>query len=288
MMKQPESKVLLVDDDQQNLKSLLNLLRQKKDKYEPLTAPNGQVALQILRQTVPDLIITDWAMPQVSGLGLIKTVRQTPHLAHIPAIIVTGVNTTPENLQEAFDAGANDYLTKPLNPVELYARTDAALQMYYAMCTIRQQRQTIEDQKNRELSTKAIEIAQKNRLLEDVGKVVQEAVLQLEAGSVKQSLRQVIKTIRGNLYFNNEWDAFKLHFEQVHPHFFASLQQQFASLTLADLRHCAYIKIGLSNREVAQIMNISPESVVKQHYRIKKKMGVASKQTLGEIVMQAV
>jgi len=282
-MKNKVSEILLVDDNQQSLRTLLNFLQKKSKLYQPLTAPNGKIASQILQKVTPDLVITDWDMPLMDGLSLIRHLRKQPNTRSVPVIIVTGINTTPENLQEAFDAGANDYITKPFNSVELYARAQSAIEMYQALRTIQAQSQMIEDQKNRELSTKTMVIAQKNQLLEDIRKDIQEVTREVNDG-LKSDLLRIERKIKNNQNLNNEWDTFKLHFEQVHPRFFDVLQRSFKNLSQIDLRHCAYIKIGLSNKEISRILSISSESVVKQHYRIKKKMGFATHKTLGEVV----
>lgn len=248
----PPYQVLLVDDDRANLQYLLQLMLQKKTHYSPMTVTHGRAALEVLEEVIPDLIITDWEMPQMDGVTLIRRVRQQTALAQVPVIIITGVNTTPENLQQAFAAGANDYIAKPLNPVELYARADAALRMYQAMHTIEQQRKTIEEQKNRELSAKTLEIAQKNQLLDSLRREVHSTV-HVAKGEVQKQLLRIEKRIQRNLNPQNDWTTFKLHFEQVHPQFFERLQQRFPALTLIDLRHCAYLKIGLSNKEIALV-----------------------------------
>ena len=81
------------------------------------------------------------------------------------------------------------------------------------------------------------------------------------------------------------WDTFKIHFEQVHPNFYTQLTQRYQNLSQIDLRHCAYLKIGLSNEEIAHLLNISVDSVSRQHHRIEKKMNLAPGKTLNEIVM---
>ena len=283
IMKNKVSQVLLVDDDQQSLRTLLNFLQKKSKLYQPLTAPNGKIATQILQKVTPDLVITDWEMPLMDGLSLIRHLRKQPKTQSIPAIIVTGINTTPENLQEAFDAGANDYITKPFNSVELYARAKSAIEMYQALRTIQAQSLMLEDQKNRELSTKTMIIAQKNQLLEDIRKDIRVVIGEVN-DRPKQDLLRIERKIKNNQNLNDEWDTFKLHFEQVHPRFFEVLQRSFKNLSQIDLRHCAYIKIGLSNKEIGRILSISSESVVKQHYRIKKKMGFSTNKTLGDVV----
>lgn len=280
-----EDTILVVDDDKNNLQVVIHHLESRNKNYQFLSAPNGQVATKVLQKRLPDLIITDWDMPFMNGIELIRWLKAQPQTTDIPVIIVTGVNTDPNNLQVAFEAGAVDYIRKPINHIELYARIDAALGMYKAMRTIKQQRGIIEDQKNRELSTQTIQLTQKNQLLNDIQEKVQAVAYKLR-GELKQEMRQIEKLITSNLNMGNEWEVFKLHFENVHPHFFEDLQQRYPSLSLNDQRHCAYLKIGLSNKEIAHIFNISASSVITHHYRIKKKMGFTGDQKLVDVIVQ--
>ena len=66
--------------------------------------------------------------------------------------------------------------------------------------------------------------------------------------------------------------------------FFDSMLKKCPGLSMTDLRHCAYLKIGLSNKEIAHIFNISATSVITHHYRIKKKVGASDDRKLAEIV----
>lgn len=277
--------ILIVDDDKEGLKTLNYHLHRKA--YRIQSAANGAIALKILERTLPELIITDWDMPQVNGIELIQRVKNNPTTRHLPMIIITGINTTPENLKKAFDAGADDFIAKPLNYIELYARVDSTLKMYRALHTVQEQRRIIEDQKNRELSSKTIEIIQKKQLLGSIHDKVHKIAYNL-SGKLKTEMRAIEKEIENSLNMENEWEVFKVHFENVHPNFFDVLLRRCPSLSQTDLRHCAYLKIGLSNNEIAYIFNISASSVITHHYRIKKKIGFEGKQKLAEFIAKMV
>ena len=75
-----------------------------------------------------DLILLDIIMPEIDGIVSCYKIKNTPHTRHIPVIMVTG-DTTTESLQKAFEAGATDYITKPLKKVELLVRIGAALRL---------------------------------------------------------------------------------------------------------------------------------------------------------------
>ncbi|HAS42454.1 MAG TPA: hypothetical protein DCS93_18390 [Microscillaceae bacterium] len=275
--------ILIVDDDKEGLKTLNYYFEESPQKYQVLSASNGTTALKVLRKKIPELIITDWDMPEMNGLELIQHIKGNQATAHLPVIIITGINTSPQNLKKAFDIGADDFLTKPLNQIELFARTNATLKMYRAFHTIKKQREVIEDQKNRELNSKTIEVVQKRQLLSNIQKRVNKVGYKVR-GELKAEMRDIEKEIHNSLSFENEWKTFKVHFENVHPHFFDDLLKKCATLSQADLRHCAYLKIGLNNNEIAHIFGISASSVITQHYRIKKKLGIKGKQRLASFV----
>ena len=278
-----QNTILVVDDDKEGLKMLNYYLGNSPQKYQVLSASNGAIALDILQQKIPELIITDWEMPILNGVELIQRIKLSQATAHLPVIIITGVNTTAQNLKQAFDIGADDFLTKPFNQLELFARVNAALKMYRALRTIQKQREIIEDQKNRELSSRTLEVTQKQQLLSSIRKRVNKVGYQLR-GDLKTELRSIEKEIDHNLKTVDEWKTFKLYFENIHPHFFDHLLQKCPTLSQADLRHCAYLKIGLNNNEIANLFSISPPSVITQHYRIKKKIGIEGSQKLVEFV----
>ncbi|HAS43240.1 MAG TPA: hypothetical protein DCS93_22360 [Microscillaceae bacterium] len=280
-----KSTVLLVDDDKENLQTLSIYLKKREKDYRVLSAPNGQIAAKIMQKDAPDIIITDWDMPLMNGIELIKYVKSNPILAEIPVIIITGINISPEYLKTAFDAGAYDYITKPISYLELYARTDSALGIYHALRTIKKQNRLIEEQKNRELSTKMMEIAQKNQVMMGIQKNIRTLASKL-AGSLKKEALQIDKDIDLNLTKTSQWEMFKVQFENIHQNFFERLQKYCPKLSQIDLRHCAYIKLGLSNPEIADIIGISQTSVVTQHYRIKKKLNLATEVKLAEFIYQ--
>lgn len=284
-MQMNKNTVLLVDDDKENLQTLSLYLKKRSSEYRLLSAPNGQVATKIMQQDVPDIIITDWDMPLMNGIELIVYTKNNPMLADIPVIIITGINISPEYLKTAFDAGAYDYISKPVNYLELYARTDSALNIYHAMRKIKAQNRIIEEQKNRELSIKMMEIAQKNQLLTAIQKSVRELGGKLDGNQKKEALK-IDKEIDLNLTKTSQWEMFKIQFENVHRNFFDKLQKYCPKLSQIDLRHCAYIKLGLSNPEIANIVGISQTSVVTQHYRIKKKLELDNKVKLAEFIYQ--
>lgn len=121
--------ILIVDDEIINLKTISEILEKKNPDYNLLIAPGGGIALKILQKKLPDLIITDWNMPQTDGIEFIKQLKQNDRTKDIPVIMCTGVMTSSEHLQTALAAGAVDYIRKPVDEVELTARVNANLHL---------------------------------------------------------------------------------------------------------------------------------------------------------------
>lgn len=282
-----ENTLLVVDDDKQSLQTIHYYLQQSTEKYQVMSATNGALALQVLEKRMPELIITDWDMPHMNGLELIRQVKKNPNTQHLPIIIITGINTTPENLQEALGTGADDFLRKPLNYVELQARTASILKTYRYMRIIAQQKQDIAAQKHRELSSKTVELIQKREFLIEIQDKINAVLPQLK-GTPKKQVQRIERSIQSNLNMQKSWEVFKVHFDNVHPYFFKNLLSTAPKLTQSDLKHCAYLKIGLSTKEIAHIFNISPNSVLTHHYRIKKKLGISSDKKLAGYIQLVV
>lgn len=114
----------MVDDDLDSLK-LIGLLLQRQG-YQVVAAPGGSQGLAQAESESPDLILLDIMMPEMDGYEVCKRLRRDPRLAHIPVIMFTA-KTRVDDKVTGFEAGADDYLTKPTHPAELASRIKAVL-----------------------------------------------------------------------------------------------------------------------------------------------------------------
>ncbi len=128
--------ILIVDDNELNLKLATHVLQ--KDGYQISTALNGFEALEISEKEPPDLAILDVMMPDMDGYELCRRMRENPKLKHIPIIILTALSSVDDRLQ-AFDVGADDFLSKPFIPAELLARVKVFLRHLEARVVVRQE-----------------------------------------------------------------------------------------------------------------------------------------------------
>ena len=118
--------VLIVDDVAKNLQVLGIIL--SKQNYKVAAANNGEQALKIAGNTLPDLILLDIMMPGVNGFEVCSRLKKDQKTADIPVIFLTA-KIEPEDIIKGFEAGAVDYVTKPFNSVELLARTKTHLEL---------------------------------------------------------------------------------------------------------------------------------------------------------------
>ena len=117
-------KILIVDDDVQTLR-LVGLMLERQG-YKILAASNGTQAIGMARTELPDLILLDVMMPDVDGFSVARTLRKEPETSEIPILMFTA-RTQVEDKIAGYEAGADDYLTKPIHPAELTAHMRAIL-----------------------------------------------------------------------------------------------------------------------------------------------------------------
>lgn len=118
--------VLIVDDELRNIKLMTAIL--SVEPYEILQARNGEQALAILDENKIDLILLDVMMPGINGFEVTQIVKNNPATKHIPIILVTALDGR-DNKQKAMEVGADEFLTKPVNKIEVITRTKSILQL---------------------------------------------------------------------------------------------------------------------------------------------------------------
>jgi len=118
-----DCRVLLVDDAKANLDILVEGL---KSDHKLSLALNGEMALQVAARTPPDLVLLDIVMPGMDGYEVCRRLRQMPETAEVPIMFLSSLEEV-QNKTRGFEAGANDYLTKPFDMLEVKARVRSLL-----------------------------------------------------------------------------------------------------------------------------------------------------------------
>jgi two-component system chemotaxis response regulator CheY len=109
----PNMSILVVDDFSTMRRIVKNILRQL-GFTNTIEADDGTTALEKLKSEQVDFVITDWNMPKMTGLELLKTIRADPDLKHLPVLMVTA-EALQENIVAAAKAGVNNYVVKPFD-----------------------------------------------------------------------------------------------------------------------------------------------------------------------------
>lgn len=194
-------KILVVDDNETNVE--LICMHLKPFDYDIQKAYDGDEALQMIQNNTPDLILLDLMMPRISGYEVCQKVKNNPETALIPIIIITALRELDDKIK-AMELGADDFLIKPFNKIELITRIKSLLrlkelydEMDYAESVVFALAEALEAKdiytrghservakysvilaREMGLSNKEVEIIKKGSLLHDIGKIgVKDSVL---------------------------------------------------------------------------------------------------------------
>ncbi len=139
--------------------------------------------------------------------------------------------------------------------------------------------------KNKELATTTMHLVQRGKLL---GKIKEGLMLIKDADLVNKhdELIKVLKLINEAERSDSDWDHFAIHFDQVHSNFLTKLKSKFPDLSPNDLKLCAYLKMNLSSKEIAQLLSITIRAVEVSRYRLRKKLNLPSTINLFDYIIQ--
>ena len=127
------------------------------------------------------------------------------------------------------------------------------------------------DAKNRELAVSTMSLIKKDELLE----IIKEDLKKTSEENNNRNIKSVISTINKNISNDNSWNVFKEAFDNVDKDFLKRIKEKHPSLTPSDLKLCAYLRLNLSSKEIAPMINISIRSLEIKRYRLRKRLGLA-------------
>tara|TARA_R110002096_G_scaffold42144_35_gene113870 strand:+ start:2116 stop:3303 length:1188 start_codon:yes stop_codon:yes gene_type:complete len=167
-------KILVADDDMVTLKRIRRLV--ESWGYECISAPDGQVAADLYEEERPPIVVTDWLMPGLDGLELLRRIRKHDHSTYVIMLTIRGET---EDLVEAMDGGADDFLSKPFANEELLARIRAGARL------VENERNL--ERKNRQLAWANVTIATSHRRIK--GEL--EAAARIQAAFLPRNLPEL-------------------------------------------------------------------------------------------------
>jgi len=268
--------ILIVDDDIFIIRSIMNILIKNPD-YIILTSGNGKSACEIAFEKTPDLIIMDWQMPVLTGIEATVLLKQNEMTKDIPVIISTGIMIESSNLSKALSSGAVDFIRKPIDEIELVSRVANALKLSKAYLRMEQQNVLLQSQ----LTSKLVNIQQLNELKNEV--IKQMILIREQVPSKSRELNETMLNTERLLYsksYQIKWADFESHFDLAYQGFYRKIKKIDTSFTANELRLCSFIKLNMSNKEIATIIYTLPESVNTSRKRLKKKLGLQPEDSL--------
>lgn len=166
---------------------------------------------------------------------------------------------------------------------EVQKRTDEIINKEKEIIALKEQEiQSKIEKAELEALTQSLLIQQKNQIFEQVKEHIEKLKTQNLNPEQQKSLKELISVIKSSLNIEQQWDNFKVHFEANYPTFMQKIIQEHPNLSESEVRHLAYIKMGLSIKEVANLLGIEVNSVKMARYRIKQKLGMGKEDSLTE------
>ena len=271
--------ILIIDDEVEVIRTILDILEKENPNYTFYKTAEPKLALRIAESRQPDLIVTDWDMPEMSGIELIKKLKNNTKTSEIPVIMLTGIMTRPENLKTALEAGAIDYIRKPVDEIELTARIKS-------MLVLADSHKELVSLKDRQLASVSLSISKKNRLnLQVIDKLNSiKDRLNKDDKQLRNEITQLIHAISEETR-GDSWMSFKTYFNNVHPTFFKHLLGLCPDLSPAEIKLAAFLRLNLTSKEIASIILIAPESVKTARNRLRKKLNLAQEENINRFLI---
>jgi DNA-binding response OmpR family regulator len=308
--------ILIIEDNKSLREEVFEALR--FEGYEVLQAESGKQGVKVAVSQHPDLILCDIMMPEMDGYEVLAKLRQHEQAKLIPFIFITAL-ADRTNIRSGMEMGADDYITKPFSIKELTNAINVRLEKYYNIqigyavdnieknlqSKLKGLREQINIQKNyiaeiSETNAKLTETLKEKEteLFEEVVKAVETSNTlhlfrnQLEgelktrnmSDQQKEMLKELLHKIERIGGRKDNWRIFQLKFNQVYPDFIGRITRLYPRLTQLELTIISTILFNLNSNQIASMLNISPESVRKSRYRLKKKLRLDPGESLVKFV----
>ncbi|MFL1897190.1 response regulator [Aquimarina sp. 2-A2] len=230
-----EYSVLVVDDQPENIKLITHILKEMDLGRKIYAAPNGKIALQLAVQIIPDIILSDWEMPEMNGLELLRNLKKLEETKDIPFIMISAVKIDAASMKDSFEAGVHDYLKKPFDKLEFIARVRATLKLHDAYLRIKKDKE--------EMAEQAMIIARQHDQLEKLN-VMKDKIFSI----ISHDVRAPLATLDGLLQIFND-DQIALSEEEL-KECTATVQLELNKIQFLMDNLLLWAKSQLANKEV--------------------------------------
>ena len=138
--------------------------------------------------------------------------------------------------------------------------------------------------KKRELVTTALQIGKTSKIIKSTIYRIDELIVKNQDTGICNDLNHIRKNLETQSKKQDNWEVFKLHFTEIHKDFFNNLKEKHPSLTKTELKFSAYLRIQLSSYQISSVLNVTNEAIKKTRYRIRKKLGLSTKDSLEDYI----
>jgi DNA-binding NarL/FixJ family response regulator len=284
---------LIVDDVPENLSLLSDALSEAG--YTVLVATDGLSALERLQIVVPDIILLDAVMPGIDGFETCRRIKQMDEVRHVPVIFMTGLTET-EHVVNGFESGGLDYITKPIEPVEVLARVATHIRNARMMS---QARHAIDAVSHAAISLRSdgTPLWQTKQASEWMEKYFPDEQIVSNAlpARVTEWLTRALTQIPNAESMMVEHGSHCLHLtlSQRNRELLLLLEEKHQAatpslgvyqLTPRELDVLTWLARGKTNRDIAEILGMSPRTVNKHLEHIFVKLGVETRSAAAALV----
>jgi len=140
--------------------------------------------------------------------------------------------------------------------------------------------------KNKELATVTMHLVERGGMLSSIKEELLTVIKRLNFPNLSYEFRSVFRMINDTEKSDDDWNRFALYFDQVHNNFLSILKTKYPQLSPTDLKLCAYLRLNLSSKEIAQLLNISLKGVEVSRYRLRKKLNLATEVNLHDFLIE--
>ncbi len=261
--------IMIIDDSLKGLKLLTNILAGQG--FGVRQARTGIIALDAVKNKLPDLIILDIRMPGMDGFEVCRQLKNDPNTRIVPIIFISALGGSDEK-KLAFETGAIDYITKPFQEPEVIARVKLHL-------TLNKMKQNLEGLVYRrtiklEESNTALKVllehrqTERNKLEENVISHINSLVIphmkRLKKTELDHRQKILIDVIESSL-------------NEITSQFSGNLYTKAAGITPREMEVAALIKMGKTNFEIADILHLSEHAISFHRQNLRKKLGLLGK-----------
>lgn len=279
-------KILIADDEPQTIKNLYYAL--EKENFDIYSASNGKQAIQIAIEKQPHTIILDWNMPEINGIKATKYLRKHPNTQNIPIVIATGSMLNINGMKEAFKAGVNEFIYKPINEIELVSRIYSMIRYYTSFKkSIRLEKELSEkkiDLIKSELNITLLKTAQRGKIIN----LIKNEFDNIEIHCNPEGKR-IIQRLKNELLLNKSiinWQEIEIKMKNIHDDFYQKLLSKHSNLTKNEINLCIFIRLNLDNKSILALTLSTEDALKKSKYRLKQKLGLSNDQHLSSYLIE--